>query len=219
MWQLQLPEGAFNYSTCEHMSPTTTTTSLDYASLEPSNPKNKLPAPPGFADVSKGKASGTGTSKSSSSATSTATATASADATDAVVLNSYEDLKTRKAWDFAISPVKSLPMQAFMLYMSGGGVQIFSMGIVAMLLFSPFKNLSCMNEAFVPFAPGPPSSSPTAKKSIFTLPLQKLVYIICNILTLALGLWKCRSMGLLPTGTGDWLAFESRGSAPEISLF
>jgi len=65
-------------------------------------------------------------------------------AVDAV--NSYEDLKTRKAWDFAISPVKSLPMQAFMLYMSGGGVQIFSMGIVAMLLLSPFKNLSCMNE-------------------------------------------------------------------------
>jgi len=111
-------------------------------------------------------------------------------------------------------------MQAFMLYMSGGGVQIFSMGIVAMLLLSPFKNLSSMNEAFAPFAPGPttPSSSPTTK-SIFTLPLQKLVYLICNILTLALGLWKCRSMGLLPTGTGDWLAFESRGSPPEISLF
>ena len=36
-------------------------------------------------------------------------------------------------------------MQAFMLYMSGGGVQIFSMGIVAMLLLSPFKNLSTAN--------------------------------------------------------------------------
>jgi hypothetical protein len=38
-----------------------------------------------------------------------------------------------------------------------------------------------------------------------------VVYILCNLLTLAVGLWKCRSMGLLPTGTGDWLAFESRG--------
>ena len=36
-------------------------------------------------------------------------------------------------------------MQAFMLYMSGGGVQIFSMGIVFMLLSSPFKNLATMN--------------------------------------------------------------------------
>ena len=71
--------------------------------------------------------------------------------------------------------------------------------------------------AFAPFAPGPPSS-PTAK-SLNTLPLQKLAYLACNVLTLALGLWKCRSMGLLPTGTGDWLAFESRGPSPEISLF
>lgn len=37
------------------------------------------------------------------------------------------------------SPAKSLPMQAIMLYMSGSGIQIFSMGIVWMLLTSPFK--------------------------------------------------------------------------------
>jgi hypothetical protein len=61
------------------------------------------------------------------------------------VIDSHEALKVKRAWDFAISPVKSLPMQAFMLYMSGGGVQIFSMGIVAMLLLSPFKNLSAIN--------------------------------------------------------------------------
>ena len=36
-------------------------------------------------------------------------------------------------------------MQAFMLYMSGGGVQIFSLGIVFMLLFTPFKNISGMD--------------------------------------------------------------------------
>ena len=58
---------------------------------------------------------------------------------------SYESLKTKRAWDFAISPAKSLPMQAFMLYMSGGGVQIFSMGIVFMLLVTPFRNLAGMN--------------------------------------------------------------------------
>ena len=61
------------------------------------------------------------------------------------VSQSYEVLKDKRAWDFAISPAKSLPMQAFMLYMSGGGVQIFSMGIVFMLLLSPFKNLASIN--------------------------------------------------------------------------
>ena len=58
---------------------------------------------------------------------------------------SYESLKEKRAWDLATSPAKQLPMQAFMLYMSGGGVQIFSMGIVFMLLFSPFKNLAPIN--------------------------------------------------------------------------
>ena len=33
-----------------------------------------------------------------------------------------------------------------MLYMSGGGVQIFSMGIVFMLLLTPFKNIAGINE-------------------------------------------------------------------------
>ncbi|KAF4578439.1 hypothetical protein EYR36_000246 [Pleurotus pulmonarius] len=144
-------------------------------------------------------------------------------------------------------------MQAFMLYMSGGGVQIFSMGIVFMLLLSPLKNVAGMNQGAwltvtagvrrdlstypIAFAPFAPSSSPSEAKSWTTLPLQKAVYILCNILTLGVGLWKCRSMGLLPTGTGDWLAFETRGTvsiqvslsyreadgahrkAPEISLF
>jgi len=189
-----------------YMSSPVTVTSLNYASLQPSNPK--LPPPPGFPEVSKGKGSG----KSSSAVMTSASAISTAEA-----LSSHDELKTKKAWEFAISPLKSLPMQAFMLYMSGGGVQIFSMGIVAMLLLSPFKNLSTVNTVFAPFAPGP-SSSPAAK-SFSTLPLQKLAYLACNVLTLALGLWKCRSMGLLPTGTGDWLAFESRGPAPELSLF
>jgi ER membrane protein complex subunit 4 len=57
----------------------------------------------------------------------------------------YEEMKEKRAWDLAVSPAKSLPMQAFMLYMSGGGVQIFSMGIVFMLLLSPFRNIAGMN--------------------------------------------------------------------------
>ncbi|EMD34368.1 hypothetical protein CERSUDRAFT_97629 [Gelatoporia subvermispora B] len=126
----------------------------------------------------------------------------------------YEELKVKRAWDLAISPAKSLPMQAFMLYMSGGGVQIFSMGIVFMLLSSPFKNLASINNAFAQFAP---KSAPP--KALSTLVLQKIVYLLCNLLTLALGLWKCRSMGLLPTGSADWLAFETRGEPPEITLW
>ncbi|KAF5331148.1 hypothetical protein D9619_006059 [Psilocybe cf. subviscida] len=129
-------------------------------------------------------------------------------------VGAHDALKDKRAWDVAIAPAKSLPMQAFMLYMSGGGVQIFSIGIVFMLLLSPFKNVAGINEAFSQYAP-----STKKANSLSTLPLQKVVFVLCNLLTLGVGLWKCRSMGLLPTGTGDWLAFESRGLAPELSLF
>ncbi|TDL20117.1 DUF1077-domain-containing protein [Rickenella mellea] len=167
-------------------------TKLDYASID--NPKwRNLPPPPGFAS-----------SSSTTRTTSRPPASASA---------SYAALKERRAWDQAIAPAKALPMQAFMLYMSGGGVQIFSMGIVFVLLLAPFRNTAGMNKAFAPFAP-----TKSDANALSTLPLQKLVYILCNILTLGLGLWKCRQMGLLPTGTGDWLAFETRGVAPEILL-
>jgi len=37
--------------------------------------------------------------------------------------------------------------------------------------------------------------------------LQRLVYFIGNLLALALALYKCQAMGLLPTHTSDWLAF------------
>ena len=61
--------------------------------------------------------------------------------------STYAALKEKRAWDMAIAPAKQLPMQAFMLYMSGGGVQIFSMGIVFMLLFTPFKNMGGINSS------------------------------------------------------------------------
>jgi Protein of unknown function (DUF1077) len=65
---------------------------------------------------------------------------------------SYDSLKEKRAWDAAIAPAKALPMQAFMLYMSGGGVQIFSIGIVFMLLLSPFKNIAGINEGTLFFS-------------------------------------------------------------------
>ena len=78
--------------------------------------------------------------------------------------------------------------------------------------------------AFAPFAADNVNS-----RGLLTLLPQKLAYIICNALTLALGLWKCSSMGLLPMGTADWLAFEKRGEvsgnsvrfrcAPQLMLY
>ncbi|KZV90594.1 DUF1077-domain-containing protein [Exidia glandulosa HHB12029] len=126
---------------------------------------------------------------------------------------SHEKLKQARAWDLSYSPAKQLPMQAIMLYMSGSSIQVFSIGILVMLLFTPFSSVSKINSTFAPYAPA--TKDPNAS-AIFLM--QKVTYVGCNLLTLALGLWKCSQVGLLPQGTGDWLAFETRGNPPEIFL-
>lgn len=37
--------------------------------------------------------------------------------------------------------------------------------------------------------------------------LQMIVYVFGNLVNMALALYKCHSMGLLPTHASDWLAF------------
>ena len=37
--------------------------------------------------------------------------------------------------------------------------------------------------------------------------VQKIVYFVSNLLGIALALYKCSSMGLLPTHSSDWLSF------------
>lgn len=44
-----------------------------------------------------------------------------------------------------------------------------------------------------------------------------VVFVLCNLATFALGLYKCWTMGILPSGAADWLQFETRGVAPEWS--
>ncbi|SYW77860.1 related to EMC4 - member of a transmembrane complex required for efficient folding of proteins in the ER [Ustilago bromivora] len=102
---------------------------VNYASSSKSKASN-MPDPIGFTDpdaVSK--------KQSKSKASSTA----------AIQRADPAALKMAKAWELAYSPAKSLPMNAIMLYMSGSGVQIFSMMAVGMLITGPIKGISTMN--------------------------------------------------------------------------
>ncbi|KAG0291053.1 hypothetical protein BGZ96_005553 [Linnemannia gamsii] len=115
-----------------------------------------------------------------------------------------ELLKVKKAWDVALAPGKQLPMQAFMLWMSGNSVQIFSVAITAMLMFSPIKALMSMSQVFERYeTPSPVKVSFMDSK----LALPKVTYIALQLLTILFGMYKLDAMGLLPTSHSDWLAF------------
>ena len=50
-------------------------------------------------------------------------------------------LLQKQSWSIATSPLKQLPMNAFMLWMSGNSVQIFSIIITGMMLMNGIKGV------------------------------------------------------------------------------
>ncbi|XP_076041636.1 ER membrane protein complex subunit 4 isoform X2 [Oratosquilla oratoria] len=101
----------------------------------------------------------------------------------------------KKAWDIALSPLKSVPMNLFLMYMAGSSISIFPIMMVGMMLLRPIKALWATNATF------------KAIEGSQVL-LQKLIYLLGNLANVALALYKCQSMGLLPTHASDWLAFQ-----------
>ncbi|KAJ1028700.1 hypothetical protein NDA16_001866 [Ustilago loliicola] len=154
---------------------------VNYASSSKSKASD-IPNPIGFTDPD-------AVSKKQSKSKATTTAVQRADPAA---------LKMAKAWELAYSPAKSLPMNAIMLYMSGSGVQIFSMMAVGMLITGPIKGISTMNSGQ-------------------SLLLPKILFILCQLAGLVIGLYKCWSMGLLPTETSDWLAWRQARTPLEFS--
>ncbi|KAJ1562137.1 hypothetical protein HK405_015436, partial [Cladochytrium tenue] len=184
---------------------------LDFASLDHSAKKSSPRLdPPGFALAA--------SSSSSRSSASAAKASAAA-AADTDHETNLRNLKIKKAWDVALGPLKSIPMNAIMLYMSGNGIQIFSILVTVMLFWNSAKAILGLAQAFEKFSVRSPSDqtssaaragsgagliASTLRDPLF---LPKVAFVVAQLLNMALGVWKCSAMGLLPTSHSDWLAF------------
>lgn len=100
-----------------------------------------------------------------------------------------DTLKMKKAWEVAIAPAKQLPMSAIGMYMTGNSLQIFSIMMVFMLFKTPITAIFSIESTFARFE----SEANTSK-----LLGVKLVFIVMNLLSVGLGIWKVNGMGLLP---------------------
>ena len=94
-------------------------------------------------------------------------------------------LKLKKAWELAIAPAKSLPMNAVMMYMSGNSLQIFSIMMVFMLFKTPIQSLLQTNQMFEKF-----ETDGTKGKLL----LVKATFVLMNLVALSLGIWKVNSL-------------------------
>lgn len=95
-----------------------------------------------------------------------------------------------KAMALAMNPGKQIGMNAFMMYMSGKTLNIFSISVTSSAIMTPIKGLFSVEKTFANLDLD--SSVP------------KLIFVACNLVWLVLGLYKMSSMRLLPTTSADF---------------
>lgn len=100
-----------------------------------------------------------------------------------------DTLKLKKSWELAIAPAKQLPMNAIGMWMTGNSLQIFSIFMVFTLFRGPLSALLNMQATFARF-----ETERTRSQMVGV----KVVYVLTNLLALALGVYKVDRMGLLP---------------------
>ncbi len=105
--------------------------------------------------------------------------------------------KQRHVMSIAYGPGKNLLTTAFMLWMSGSSIQIFSIMMTGMALINPIKALVALNEPFKAFD----------KEEGVDLKMPKLIFAFFQILALGVALYKCSTMGLLPLTSADWVDY------------
>nr|CAD7572075.1 unnamed protein product [Timema californicum] len=110
----------------------------------------------------------------------------------------------KKSWELALGPLKQVPMNLFIMYMAGNSISIFPIMMVGMLIVRPVKALFTMQTTFKMIE---------GSHAIG----QKFVYFLGNVASVALALYKCHSMGLLPSHSSDWLAFVEPQARVEFS--
>ena len=103
--------------------------------------------------------------------------------------------KQSMAMSLATGPGKSILMNAFMMYMSGSQLNMWSITIVSGAIMSPLKSIMSLHSTFARF------EDPSGKVD---LNMPKLVYVILNMIWLGVGLYKMSKMRLLPTMSSDY---------------
>lgn len=95
-------------------------------------------------------------------------------------------------------------MNLLIMYMSGNSISIFPIMMVGMMLVRPIKAIIATQATFKVIE-GTQAAG------------QKIVYFLGNLANVALAVYKCHSMGLLPTHASDWLAFVEPQSRLEYA--
>merc|ERR1712002_745535 len=96
------------------------------------------------------------------------------------------NLRIKRSWDVALGPLKQVPMNLFIMYMSGNTISIFPIMMVIMMMVRPVKTMFSINSTF---------KALDANESALANLGKKIVYVLGNLINIALAIYKCQSMG------------------------
>lgn len=105
------------------------------------------------------------------------------------------EILLQQSWNTATSGMSSIGMNAFMFWMMGSGLHIFTLIFMFTMLYNSIKTISNVNMVFKKFE--------SLKEAIW---LHKLIYMGINSVPLLIGLYKLYGMGLLPLHPSDYVA-------------
>jgi len=105
-----------------------------------------------------------------------------------------ETMRARKMQEMSRGPGKQLMTNAFMMFMSGSGLHIFSIMMTGMALMAPIRGLMSTSAVFQPF------------ENVDGLMRAKLTFVALNCVGLVFGLYKLHTMGLIPLQSSDWIS-------------
>ncbi|CCH61093.1 hypothetical protein TBLA_0E00320 [Henningerozyma blattae CBS 6284] len=159
------------------------------------NTSTNLPSPPGFKEIPRNNRSLKSGQKDNSKASE----------------EDISSLLVSKAWQIALQPAKSIPMNAIMSYMSGTSLQIIPIMTALMLLSGPIKAIFGIRNAFKPVL------GVDNIQSQVIAPIG--LYILFQIVLMFIGIHKLNSMGLIPNTKSDWLLWEAPANFSKITAY
>eukprot|EP00038_Savillea_parva_P027402 m.59360 g.59360 ORF g.59360 m.59360 type:complete len:222 (-) comp7884_c0_seq2:1646-2311(-) len=113
------------------------------------------------------------------------------------------------AWNLVVAQGQSLPMNLFMMWMSGSHVNLWSIMMTSYMCWGPIGSLMNMSQRF--------QQKVGHIETDLDFTVQKVAYVAINLLSLFMAAYKLSSLGLLPTTDSDWLEFMEQGEPAEFS--
>lgn len=116
-------------------------------------------------------------------------------------------LVEKQAWAMSTSQLQGIGMNAFMMYMVGNQLSLWTILMVGYATVKGVKGVLSAGSTFdkLPKAPG------------MDLTLPKLAYFGTQLLQLGVVVYKIGTMGLLPLTSADWVSLLPLRSAVEVS--